>query len=70
MINSLSPTKPLKDTEKKAKKIGILISGKKIIHLFYNTSIQAVTEIRTLILTSNRTRHDKKIFYVHLISKK
>jgi hypothetical protein len=32
--------------------------------------IQSVTEISTLILTSNRTRHDEQFFYVGTIFSK
>jgi hypothetical protein len=31
---------------------------------FWDLHIQRVTEISTLILTSNRTRHDEQFFYV------
>jgi hypothetical protein len=33
---------------------------------FRASEIQRVTEISTLILTSNRTRHDEQFFYVPL----
>jgi hypothetical protein len=38
----------------------------RILFLFYwgENNIQGVTEINTLILTSNRTRHDEQVFYV------